>query len=276
MEEKLQQEIQDPAPQAVAPSQSEVVQPKEPDLITRVSQVKTEVQAKQELDEKFNINELDSAIEKLPDPKLKEQVLGLKKSLIKGENQKYQEIANLRKQYEQELAQRSQWTPERVNGLLQDPNFVNAARSIVERDTSTSTSMLSEQEKTMLEQNNRQVQALLQQNQQLLRVQQDAQIKTKYANYDPEVVDKTYEDMVTGRVQATREHIWKVVDYENAVKRAYELGRTDKGTLNQERVGAMTYDSGRNVAQPISVEKQKNESTSSFMKRAYAQHSKNK
>lgn len=43
MEEKLQQEIQDPAPQAVAPSQSEVVQPKEPDLITRVSQVKTEV-----------------------------------------------------------------------------------------------------------------------------------------------------------------------------------------------------------------------------------------
>lgn len=260
----------------VAVETSPVVEaPKEQDLVTRVSQVKTEVEAKKELDEKFNVNELDSAIEKLPDPALKEQVLGLKKSLIKGENQKYQEIANLRKQYEQELAQRNQWTPDRVQGLLQDPNFVQAARSIVEKESNPN-SMLTEQERQLLEENRRQVQSLVNQNQQLLKVQQDVQIKSKYANYDPEIVDKTYEDLVQGRVQANREHLWKVIDYENAVKRAYELGRTDKNIQNQERVQGMTFDTGRTMTQPSKVEKQKGESTSQFMQRSYAEHAKKK
>ena len=243
-----------------------------PDLITRVSQFKPETID----DSKFNINDLDSQIEKLPDPVLKEQVVGLKKSLLRGENQKYQEIASLRKEYEQKLSQLSTWTPERVDGLLKDPNFVSAAQSILNKQQVTDASMLSEAEKQMLEQNNKQVQSLMYQNQQLLKVQQDAQLKTKYANYDPTIVDKVTEDLVNNRIQATREDLFKVVDYDNAVKRAYELGRQDKVTENNEKVNGMTFQVGQNVTPTGQLERIKGETVQQFMLRSYQEHSKKK
>ena len=245
------------------------------DLVARVSQVKPVEKAKQEIDEKFNINDLDSQIEKLPDPVLKEQVLGLKKSLLKGENQKYQEIATLRKQYEQELAKVNSWTPEKVNGLLQNQDFVKAAQSIVGTPTE-STSMLSEQERTLIEQNNQKVNMLMQQNERLMQAQQDNQLKQRYANYDTNAVDQTFNDMINGRVQATREHLWKVIDYENAVKRAYDLGLQDKQTQNQERASGMTFATNNNVQQPSVVERQKGESAQQFLARSYHQHAKQK
>ena len=255
----------------------EAVKPPEEDLVTRASKVKTETQAKTEIDEKFNINDLDAKIEQLPDPALKEQVLGLKKSLLKGENQKYQEIANLRKQYESKLAESTNWTPERIQGLLQDPNFVKAAQSIVNTPpTSAETSMLTDAEKRQLDDNNRQVQALMYQNQQLLRTQQDGQLKQRYANYDANMVDQTFNDMLNGRVQATREHIWKVVDYEQAVQRAYELGKQDRNIQNQERAAGISFETGRNMPQPTTVERQKGETTAQFLQRSYQKHIKEK
>src|SRR3990172_1905678 len=74
-----------------------------PALITRVSQVKPDV--KPDVDTKFNINDLDAKIEAVQDPAVKEQLVGLKKSLLKGENEKYQQIAELKKQYETKLAE---------------------------------------------------------------------------------------------------------------------------------------------------------------------------
>ena len=267
-------EEQQPSVEVVTPVDQPVVTPQE-DLVARVSQVKSPEVAKQEIDGKFNINDLDATIEQLPDPKLKEQVLGLKKSLLKGENQKYQEIANLRKQYEQELAKSTQWNPEKVQSLLQNQDFVKAAQSIVE-SPQKETSMLSDEDRRTLDQNSTQVRHLMQQNQQLLQIQQDAQLKQRYANYDSQAVDQTFNDMLNGRIQATREHLWKVVDYENAVQRAYELGLQDKQTQNQERVGGMTFQTGRNMSQPTSVERQKGESTAQFLARSYVEHAKKK
>jgi hypothetical protein len=260
-------------PEPIVTQEAPVIQETSPevDLVTRVSQVKTETQAKEEIDGKFNINELDATIEKLPDPVLKEQVLGLKKSLLKGENQKYQEIANLRKQYETELAKQTSWTPERVQGLMQDQNFVKAAQSIL-NTPSQDNSMLTETERKTLDDNNRQIQSIMYQNQQLLRVQQDTQLKNKYANYEPNVVDKITEDLLQGRVQATREELWKVVDYDSAVKRAYELGKQDRQTQNQEKATGMTVTGGVNMGTPGIVERLKGETTQKFMTRAYQEH----
>jgi len=265
-----------PEPIVVTPEQvttPEVKEIPEQDLITRVSQVKAPEQVKKELDDKFNINDLDATIEKLPDPAVKEQVLGLKKSLLKGENQKYQEIANLRKQYEQELAKLSTWTPERVQGLLQNQDFVKAAQTIVNPQPE-SVSALSEQDRRMIDSNNQQVRQLMEQNQKLLQVQQDEQFKQRYANYDAEMVDQTFNDMLNGKVQATREHIWKVVDYDSAVKRAYQLGLQDRNTQNQEKVKGMTFDTGRNMPQQNTVERQAKESTQQFLLRSYLEHAK--
>lgn len=260
----------------------EEVKQETPDLLTRVSQVKTEVK-QEDTEGKFNINDLDAQIEKLPDPALKEQMVGLKKSLLRGENQKYQEIANLRKQYETKLAETQTWTPERLQAEINKPDFVQAAQSVLQTRnpndnglTDSQWSTLSDVEKAELNQLKQKIVSLEKNSWEAVKSQQDAQLKNKFANYDPSVVDNVANDLVQGKIQATREALWKVVDYENAVKRAYELGLMDKNTQNQEKVNGMTFEGGRNIASPSGVEKLKGETNQQFMARSYNEHLKKK
>lgn len=251
----------------------------EVDLITRVSQVKAE--EKKEPEEKFNTNDLETAIEAIPDPKLKEHMLGLKKSLLKGENQKYQEIAALRKQYEQKLAETSNWTPERLQQELNKPDFVQAAQTVLKSsnppDSGVSDekwSSLSEAEKAELSQLKQKISSLEQGNWEAVKAQQDTQLKNKYVNYAPDIIDTLTTKLMRNEVKATREDLWKVIDYENAVRRAYELGKTDKLTENKEKVNGMSFDTGRNMSTPNTIERQKGETIQDFMKRSYTEHTK--
>lgn len=251
----------------------------EVDLITRVSQVKAE--EKKEEPEKFNTNDLETAIESIPDPKLKEQMLGLKKSLLKGENQKYQEIAALRKQYEQKLAETSNWTPERLQQELNKPDFVQAAQTVLKSNNPPDSgvsddkwSSLSEAERTELSQLKQKISLLEQGNWEAVKAQQDVQLKNKYVNYAPDIIDNLTTNLMQNKVKATREDLWKVIDYENAVRRAYELGKTDKLIENKEKVNGMSFDTGRNMATPNSIQREKGETIQDFMKRSYAEHTK--
>jgi hypothetical protein len=117
---------------------------------------------------------------------------------------------------------------------------------------------------------------LEQSNWQALKSQQDAQLKNKYTNYAPDMIDTLTTDLIQGKRQATREDLWKAVDYDDAVRRAYELGKQDKNFDNKEKIAGMTFESGRNMTTPTSVERQKGESTDSFMRRSYAEHTKAK
>lgn len=269
--------------QVTQEAQTQETQTQEPkvDLVTRVSQVKKSEVKTEDTEGKFNINELDSHIEKIQDPNLKEQFVGLKKSLLRGENQKYQEIASLRKQYEHKLAESTTWTPERLQQELQKPDFVQAAQSVLQtgnpRNSGVSDeqwSALSEAEKAELTQLKQKISILEQNNWQAVKSQQDAQLRTKYANYAPDIIDNLTQEMIQGKRQATREDIWKVVDYDDAVRRAYELGLMDKNTQTQEKVNGMTFMSGRNIQQPSAVEKEKGETAQQFFKRSYTEHTK--
>lgn len=262
----------------VAPKEQVIGEtPKQPDLITRVSQVKVDKpeEIKETTEEgKFNINELDSEIDKLPDPKLKEQVLGLKKSLLRGENQKYQEIANLRKQYEQKLADSSNWTPERIQGLMNDPNFVKAAQSVVQSQnpaasglTDEQWSNLSEPEKQKMMGMEKEIQSLKQQNLVSQWRQEDDKLKTKYANYEPQAVDIITNDILTGKVRANREDLWKVYDYDNAVRRAYELGKQDRLVETNEKISATSIEGGQVTPQKEVPTPEKNESPQAYFGR---------
>lgn len=259
------------------------IKKEELDLVTRVSQVK-DAQEKKETDTaegKFNINELDAEIEKITDPVVKEQMVGLKKSLLRGENQKYQEIANLRKQYETKLAEVTSWTPDRLKQELNKPDFVQAAQSVLQSGNQTGLSddqysALSETEKTELNQLKQKINLLEQSNWQAVKTQQDAIFKTKYANYEPRIIDDITQNLMTGKIQATREDLWKVIDYENAVRRAYELGKQDKIVENTEKVSGMTIIEGRNITTPTTVERQKGESIQNFIRRSYGEHTKKK
>ena len=138
--------------------------------------------------------------------------------------------------------------------------------------------MLSESERAKIEQ----AQQLAKEAQaQLFQIQQQqvhSSLKTKYANYDPETVNTDINQLLSGKVgnDVFIESAWKARDYENAVKRAYQLGLMDKNTQNQERVKGMTFVTGANMVQPTGVERQKGEPISQFLARSYSEHVKKK
>jgi len=268
-----QEESQEKKPeQSQEQPQEQSKETKPVDLVTRVSQVKNAEPKKEE--GKFNINELDSEIEKIQDPAVKEQILGLKKSLISGENQKYQDIANLRKEYETKLAESTTWTPERIKSEMNKPDFVQAAQAVLGSGNAIDEgSALSDKEQERLNQLQGELKSLKQANWQAHKANQDAVLKNKYANYAPDMIDTVTQELMTGKRLATREDIHKVIDYEKAVQRAYALGLEDKKTQTTEKLEGMTIDGGGNQTQPTTLERQKGESTQKFIRRSYQTHS---
>lgn len=240
------------------------------DIVKRVSQFKpAETQPANDGD-KFNVNQLDSTIEAIQDPAVKEQILLLKKSLIAGENQKYQDIATLRKNLEAEKGELSNWTTEKVQGLLNDPAFIKAAQSVSgtsQQGADQNDSMLSDVEKQQIGGLQNQINTIVSQNTQLLKQQQDEGNKGKYANYNSQAVDILTNELLQGKVQANRESLWKVLDYEPAVRRAYQLGLEDKKLETNEKVNANSIDGLNIVKTDNAPAPEKGESNINYFKR---------
>ena len=217
--------VQDP--QATQDPKVEI--PKE-DLITRVSQVKPEEKG---------VAPLDQEVQNLA---TKEDVVAWAKKKesewSSGYGKKFQDLAEERKSWEAKRAEGETWTKERVQSLLNDPSFVSAAQSITPQ--ADDGSILSDTEKKRISDAESIANQALQQNAQLLMRQQDENNKAKYANYDSGAIDIITSDMLNKRYNATREDIWKVVDYNDAVKRAYALGLRDKNETNVEKINSMS------------------------------------
>ena len=168
------------------------------DLLERVSKFVEEKDPESkspdnQASDQFNSAELDVTINGIEDPELKSKMEGLRKSLVSGANNKFQEIATLRKEMQASLERGTpeEWTPERVQKLANDPKFIEAAQSIASNETTDEYSSLSDVEKTnikemkdkidKLEQMN--VQSIHNQHQQRRELQHTA-LESKYANYD--------------------------------------------------------------------------------------------
>ena len=227
----------------------------EPDLITRVSQVKVEPEVKKDdsglpvEEPKFDLND----IEKIQDPVAKDQALKAYKSFQRGFNDKFQQLAELRKTYETELTNNKTWTKDRIKQIQSDPNFLKVAQEVLAEqkpidanisDNEWSAMTTSEKQqwhamqeriKTLETQN--QQQAILQQFR-----QQDEQLRPKYANYDPNAVDIITSELLSNKRQATREDLWKAIDYDSAVKRAYQLGLQDANGENKVKLNSASFD----------------------------------
>jgi hypothetical protein len=256
---------QQPAPQVTEPKKDETP------LIQRVAKfmetndpVTTGVPV--EDDFKFDINE----IQKIEDPKARELAEKAYKSFQRGFNKKFQDLAELRKSLE---SQGGTWTPDRINKLLNDPSFLQAAQQVAGTTnpqtsglTDEEWSALNDKEKAQLTGMQNKINQLEQFNMTALKTQQDASLKQTYANYNPQQVDTLLSDMMSNRIQATREHLWKVIDYEPAVDRAYRLGRQDERAGTSDRVSAISAQGV--TAQPNqTIQPEKEESNLNFWKR---------
>lgn len=257
-----------PVTQGEKPVQIEVV--KQPDLVSRVSQHKV-TETKPEISEpEFDFKNIES----IKDPVAKEQALSAYKSFQKGFNQKFQELSEQRKTLEQMKQDMSTWTPEKVQALTANEQFLKAAQSVVGVQNSKSTdseySAMSETEKARVAQLEKELTQLKNQSYQQIKVQQDEQLKTRYANYDSNTMDMITNDVLAGKAQITREHVWKAYDYDSAIKRAYELGKQDKIQENTEKVNSMSFgDSSKNVSSSEKMEPNKGESDRDYLKRLF-------
>lgn len=255
--------------EAIPVQATEVTKPEE-SLVSRASKVSLDTPKKDEgvLTESIKLDQ--STIDKITDPALKAAVQEAHKSMQADYTRKTQELATKRKEMDSlktQLEQSGQYTPAKIQQLLSDPSFVQAAQEFQringgQQTTQTVNGDLTQEEFSYLtpeqqklytktkevEQTNQAILSKLSSQETALAFkEQDMSLKSKYANYAPERVDEIYQGMMKGTVQATREHLWKVIDYEPAIQRAYELGKNDRKLEMGEKVAASSTTNGVSV-----------------------------
>jgi hypothetical protein len=240
------------------------------DLFKRIADFKPEPEVKKEVaGNEFGITEEDYK-KVQSDPSLSK----LYKSLQAGAGKKFEEAASIRKEIEKLKNDNSVWSKERVKSLLNDPNFVNAAQAVALEQappnsglTDQAWSALSETDKAKfheLEQKTARMEQLLQSQN---KAQEDARLTQKYGErYAPDIVDTTISKLVRGEVNATREDIWKVINHDDNVQKAYQLGLRDASVNIKEKMGANSPE-GFNATPTEKVEPVKGESDRSYWNR---------
>lgn len=256
-------------PDAVTANQTN--QPVE-DIVVRASKFKIEQPKPKEQQQQplFDYSKLDSI--KTPE-EAKVWAENAYKELQRGYNTKYQDLATIKKTYEakmSEIQSNSKWTPERVQSLLNDNEFVTSAKAILgNNEEANEESYLSESDKKRIQEAQLTAKQALEYQANLIREKEHDSLKMKYANYDSSVVETIRKDLLAGRVNATSEYLWKVYDYENAVQRAYELGKQDATTQTQEKVNASSFDGFNVTSSNEPLKQNQGESEQSYFRRLF-------
>lgn len=225
------------------------------DIVSRASSFKVQPEKSGDAPQETKFKVTD--IEKITDPVAKKYAQDAYNSMQADYTRKTQELAEQRRQAEMTQSLKSRgFTVSEIDELLANPAFVQAAtekqrmaapQQVVAQNgnaelTEEEFSYLTpEMQKVYLQQKqNNQMLAQLQGQLQSAKVEkEDVTLKSKYSNYDPKAVNDIYTGMMNGSIQATREHLWKVSDYDDAVKRAYALGRQDEKTgITQARAAS--------------------------------------
>ncbi len=271
--------------QETAPITTTTEKKSEPDLITRVSQFKKEEtkpettnETTSETKDTFGLTQED--FEKVnTDPVLSK----FYKSMQADYTRKTQAAANEKKEAER-IKQESEklktefsnWSPERIQQLLNDQNFVNAAQVVMKQQapsnfegTQDEWSSLNDADKAKFQNLEREIGLLKQQNYQAHKQQEDETLKQKYANYNPQAIDIITADLLQGKVNATREYLYKAMFHDENVKSAYELGLQDGKNGVKEKVSSSAMEGTVAVSSKEPLKKEENESDRTYFKRIF-------
>ena len=244
--------------------------PKE-DLVTRASKVKIE-QPKPAETNPFGISREEYETV-LKDPVLSKYY----KSMQADYTRKQQQTADERRELDtikKQLQQSQSWSKERLQEEMNKPDFIQAAQALTAVQNPPNSglsneeySALTDKEKAQLQEQTRRIQSLEMQNWQMLQKQQDEQLKGRYANYAPDIVDTTIHKLVKGEIKADREVVWKALDYDAAVQRAYELGKQDRALENKDKAQSLSVEGFSATPQGEVPQPEKGESNTAYFKR---------
>lgn len=220
--------------------------------VTRyVSENKSKVNQQGEDGEYFNIKE----IEAIEDPNAKEQAMKAYKSFQRGFGQKYQELAEMRKELaslKENLGNSQQgWSVDRVKQLMNDPNFVKAAQEAAGFSTEEDDEYVPESVKNKLKELDnikKQLGDYQYQQTQAQINEEHKQLKQRYGvSYNEKKVDEIRASILQGKVIPNSEDIHKVLSFEETVTNAYKMGLKAGQKEVQEKQQASTYTGGQHV-----------------------------
>lgn len=240
-------------------------QPKpEPDLITKVSQFKkAEPENKDPELANFDYKQIEGL-----DAKGKELFIKYYKDEQRKFTKKFQDLADEKKNLDTE--RNTPWTPERVNKLLADHNFLEAAKQVTaaqgQRQTDD-TSLLTDEEKAKLaqvDQMKEEMSRLKVERLQNAILQKDTELKNRFADYEPKIVDNALGELAQMQPQELRPYIWKAINYERDIERAYELGRQEKNSSIQDKVNSLSSAFGNANPADILPARDKGETDQSY------------
>jgi hypothetical protein len=230
----------------------------------------------------FNDAELKQKIDSVEDPEFKSQLMELRKSALSGMNDKFREIADIRKDL-QAMKDNGQsvpanWTPERIQSLLNDPQFVQAAQQITGETPSNGDPLeyADDGVKNVVNDMKKEIATLKAGQNQAIQAQTNAarqaqhtELSSRYANYVPQEIDTITSDMIEGRLQATNEHLYWAMKGPDNAKNAYEMGLRD-GRAGKEENQAPTSIDGINtsLSNEVETKKEKESNLNFFMRLA--------
>lgn len=245
----------------VKTEQSQVTQTPQ-DLVTRVSQKSEPEKKTDDLTQRVsqvqdNISEFknfEQDIEKITDPYARKMLESHYKNMVKGMNDKFQQIADLRKDIESrkpESSQPTSWTKDRLRQALNDQTFASAVQEIMQESapngwtgSQEEWSVLNDNEKAQFRHLQNEIRSLRSSQNQFQLQQADEKLKQKYPDYDSQKILSFEQEISAKGVDDLwrRELIHKALNYEKSIQRAYELGLQDKNTSVQEKVNASSPD----------------------------------
>lgn len=258
------------------------------DLISRVSKIQ---QSQQTSDNSLD-NSPKISLDEIKDP-IQKSILEKKiKDLESGYNKKFMQVAEERKKAEAmrlelESKLNKPITREYVQELLKRPDFIQAAQEEYQskmgsqapenwEGTQEQWSNLSDSDKHAFNHLRNQVNSLLSQQQLTANAQEHDKVKSKFHDYDPQLVDKFLQDSSSLSGERIKELVWKAINYEKHMERAYKLAYEDKSGTIKEKINGSTNPASMSVAsspdKPTAVQ---GERTSQSLKRLFEWNLKN-
>lgn len=207
----------------------------EPDILTRVSQFKLpEIQDK--IENPPDQPEFANITDPIAKKSAAEAVERMRRGLQSSYDKKLQDAQAL-------VNQSKSWTPQRIQQeLLTNPEFVSSAQMINDQVNNSNDRELTKEEYSSLTNNEKEkLNTVTKLEQELNNIKQQAnndQIRTaitqkdltlrgKFSDYDSKTIDEACVELGKLNLADVREYVYKATNYENNVKKAYEMGKLE-------------------------------------------------
>lgn len=257
---------------AQSPEQASIVTAPEPDLLTKVAQFKKSQPAQDNITNAPEQPEFEAIKDPVAREAAKQAVERMRRGMQSDYTRKLEEAKSL-------VEQSKTWTPQRIQQeLLSNPDFLQAAQMVAGNQapqnpvnsglTDEQFSALTDREKSELASLKSEVSQLKQNNvNQAIQKEityKDAELKVKYPDYNPAVVDQAMDKLGKMSYADVREYVYKAITHDETVKSVYEMAKSELKSLNQEKINAITPSGSTAINTDAIPTREKGESDQAF------------